>query len=63
MAKTVFDIAVGLLVLGGPLVVLTALGARRRGNRVWSAMIARLAYPVTWVVWYTRDQHPYTRRG
>ena len=41
------------------LMVLTALGARRRGSAVWPAAIAGIVFPVTWTVWYVRDEHPY----
>ena len=57
---------VGLLVLAAlalPLVVLTALGAHRRGVAVPSAVLAGLCFPVTWVAWYVRDEHPYRRNA
>jgi predicted membrane metal-binding protein len=41
------------------LMVLTALGARRRGSSVLQAAIAGIVFPVTWSVWYARDEHPY----
>ena len=44
-----------------PLPVLTALGAHRRGNAVQLAVLAGLFFPVTWTVWYLRDEHPYRR--
>ena len=49
----------GLLVLVIPTV--TALGARRRGAGPGLAVLAGLCFPVTWVVWYVRDEHPYER--
>jgi hypothetical protein len=39
--------------------VLTGLGERRRGARPVVAVLAGLGFPVTWVVWYIRDEHPY----
>jgi hypothetical protein len=53
---------VGLLALAAvtlPLPVLTGLGARRRGVEFPLAVIAGLFFPVTWTVWYLRDEHPY----
>jgi hypothetical protein len=41
--------------------VLTALGARRRGAGLPLAALAGSAFPVTWTVWYLRDQRPYRR--
>lgn len=61
MLQAVIVVAVVLLVVGSPFAVLTAIGARRRGNRMALALLAGLAYPVTWVIWYVRDEHPYTR--
>jgi hypothetical protein len=61
MQRAVIVVAVLLLVVGSSLTVLTAIGARRRGNRIALTLLAGLAYPVTWVVWYVRDEHPYMR--
>jgi hypothetical protein len=52
-------LAVALVVL--PLPVLTALGAHRRGVGPALALIAGLLFPITWTVWYLRDEHPYRR--
>ena len=41
------------------MMVLTAVGARRRGSAVLRAAVAGLVFPVTWTVWYVRDEHPY----
>jgi len=41
--------------------VLTALGQHRRGGRLPLAVLAGVLFPVTWVVWYVRDQRPYHR--
>lgn len=37
------------------LAVLTAVGARRRGNRAVVVVLASVFFPITWVVWYARD--------
>jgi hypothetical protein len=54
---------VGLaLVLAGALlavVILTGLGAHRRGLAALPAALAGLFSPVTWTVWYLRDERPY----
>lgn len=55
---------VWLLVLAAislPLPVLTALGAHQRGRAASLAVLAGLFFPVTWTVWYLRDEHPYRR--
>ena len=41
------------------LMVLTATGERRRGKGTGVALAAGLFFPITWIVWYLRDQHPY----
>jgi hypothetical protein len=49
------------LVVAAPLVALmalTATGGRRRGHGLVAALVAGLFFPVTWAVWYLRDQHP-----
>jgi len=50
-----------LVLLGGvlALVVLTGVGARRRGQTALPASLAGVFFPVTWVVWYLRDERPY----
>ncbi len=58
---TVAVVAGVMFVLGSPLAVLTAVGARRRGASAALAVLAGLGYPFTWVVWYLRDERPYTR--
>jgi len=55
---------VGVLVLAAitlPLPVLTGLGAHRRGLAIPLVVLAGLFFPVTWAVWYLRDEHPYRR--
>ncbi len=41
--------------------LLTSLGARRRGLGVLATVAAGIFFPVTWAVWYIRDEHPYRR--
>jgi hypothetical protein len=56
----IFGIAVlGLIVLA--VAALTAVGERRRGGRILLAVVAGVCFPVTWVVWYVRDQRPFQR--
>jgi len=59
--RTSAVIALVLLVLLLVPFALTALGARRRGNGLLAAAVAGLFFPVTWTVWYLRDEHPYRR--
>jgi hypothetical protein len=48
--------------LASPLAVLTWVGARRRGAGVGGALAAGAFFPVTWGVWYARDERPYRGR-
>lgn len=48
-------VGVGVVGIG----VLTGLGARQRGQSHVAASLAGIAFPVTWIVWYVRDTHPY----
>jgi hypothetical protein len=41
------------------LMLVTASGARRRGVGTGLAALAGLGFPITWAVWYVRDEHPY----
>ncbi len=41
------------------LAVLTALGAHERGQSIALSAVAGAFFPVTWAVWYVRDEHPY----
>lgn len=58
-----------MVILGGAVLgaivlavaALTALGERRRGGRVPTAVVAGICFPVTWVTWYVRDQRPFRR--
>ena len=36
--------------------VLTAIGAHRRGGHTATAVASGLCFPLTWVVWYLRDE-------
>ncbi|WP_017936414.1 hypothetical protein [Nocardioides sp. Iso805N] len=48
-------VVVGVIVLAlvsAPM-ILTAVGARRRGDRL--ALVAGLFFPVAWAIWYVRD--------
>ena len=46
---------VGAGMIVGALVWLTAIGERRRGHAWVVAVVAGVFFPVTWVVWYLRD--------
>ncbi len=55
-------LAAAALVMGAPLLALmwlTATGERRRGHGIVLALAAGFFFPVTWAVWYLRDEHPY----
>lgn len=41
------------------LMVLTGLGQTRRGASALTAVVAGVAFPVTWMIWYLRDERPY----
>lgn len=49
---------VGVLVT---LVSLTAVGQTRRGSGLLLALAAGLLFPVTWTVWYLRDERALPR--
>ena len=60
----VVALVVVLLVLAAvplTLLVLTGIGAHRRGLARPLAIVAGIFFPVTWTVWYLRDEHPYRR--
>ena len=44
-----------------PFAVLTTLGAHQRGYSLPLALLAGLLFPVTWPLWYVRDERPYRR--
>ena len=50
-----------LTALSLPLALLTAVGAHRRGLATPVAVLTGLFYPVTWTVWYVKDEHPCRR--
>lgn len=58
LASVIGLFAVALLALA----VLTATGSYRRGARLPLAALSGLFFPVTWVLWYLRDVHPYAAR-
>ncbi len=51
--------AVVLLVLTAPLMILTAVGSRRRGCGVGVSILAGVFFPFAWTQWYLRDERPY----
>jgi len=57
--------ATALLLLGGVLlapVILTAVGARRRGQPWHIALVSAVLFPAAWTLWYVADEHPLRRR-
>jgi hypothetical protein len=57
-------LTIGLVLLASvalALAVLTGLGAHRRGLTIPLSSLVGLVFPVTWTVWYLRDEHPYRR--
>ncbi len=56
-------VGVAATVLLGPFAAMTAQGAQRRGNGTWLVLLSGLFFPATWVVWYLRDERPYSRLG
>lgn len=44
------------------LAVLTGVGERRRGGRAGVAVAAGAFFPIAWIVWYARDEHPRLER-
>lgn len=61
MVLLVAVVALGVLVAVA-LAVSTGMGARRRGAGWPLAVVSGLAFPVTWTVWYLRDERPFRRR-
>jgi L-serine deaminase len=41
------------------MMALTAVGERGRGHGLLVALVAGAFFPITWAVWYVRDEHPY----
>lgn len=56
IAVVVIGVAALAAVMG-----LTAVGARRRGRGPAVAVLAGVLFPITWAVWYLRDERPYER--
>ena len=50
-----------LALVSVPLALLTAFGAHQRGLAMPLVVLTGLFYPVTWAVWYVRDEHPCRR--
>jgi hypothetical protein len=48
-----------IVAVAGPLALLTALGAHRRGLAIPLAAVTGILFPITWTVWYVRDERPY----
>lgn len=42
------------------LMVSTAVGQHRRGRGLPLVILAGLFFPITWIVWYVHDEHPYS---
>lgn len=56
------EVAAVALVMGAALLALmglTATGERRRGHGIALVLAAGFFFPITWVVWYLRDEHLY----
>ena len=62
IAVTLVLLAGPILLLAASLAVLTAVGARHRGNPIWLAALSGLAFPLAWVLWYVHDEHPHAAR-
>ncbi len=57
-------VVVGVVVLGAGLLwlaVLTGLGEHRRGASAPLVALAGLFFPITWLVWYLKDEQPFRR--
>jgi hypothetical protein len=50
--------AIGVLAL-----MMTGEGGWRRGESVPVAVLAGVSFPITWAVWYVRDEHLQTSYG
>ena len=58
-------VIISIVVLGSIVLAfatLTAVGSRRRGAHISLAILAGVCFPVTWVIWYVRDQRPFRRK-
>jgi hypothetical protein len=56
------EVAAVLLICVAVLVAmmaLTAVGERGRGRGPLVVLVAGVFFPITWAVWYVRDEHPY----
>lgn len=61
MDSDVVTIVLPVVIVLVALMTLTAIGAHRRGRNLLVATVAGVFFPVTWVAWYFRDEHPYRR--
>jgi len=52
---------IGFVVLA--VMTLTAVGSWQRGNGFLLATLAGFCFPITWTVWFLRDEHPHQRVG
>ncbi|WP_375485012.1 hypothetical protein [uncultured Jatrophihabitans sp.] len=52
-----------IVVVVASLVLLTTLGGARWGEGLLMALVGGLVFPVTWVVWFVRDNHSAGRRA
>jgi hypothetical protein len=58
------EVAAAALALGAVLLAcmgLTAVGERRRGHSIALTVAAGVFFPITWAVWYLRDERPSRR--
>jgi hypothetical protein len=56
------EVAAALLICGAvvvALMALTAVGERGRGHGPLVSLVAGVFFPITWAVWYVRDERPY----
>jgi hypothetical protein len=51
--------AVVPVALALPLCLLTVLGGHRRGAGLPAAVLGGVVFPITWAIWYVRDEQPY----
>ena len=59
-------VIVGIVLLAAvplSIAILTGLGEHRRSGRVWLAVVAGFVFPIAWVVWYVKDERPWSAAG
>jgi len=59
MDTDVVVLATGLVTILFSVVALTLHNNQRRGQRWYVAVASGLLFPVAWLLWYVRDEHPY----